>query len=794
MLKNYFKTALRNLWKKKSYSSLNIFGLAIGIACAGLIFLWVEDELHYNNYNLKKAQLYSVKVNENYSAGILTNSSTPGLLGPAIGKDIPGIVNTCRRSEGTENMLFTIGEKKIYTGGCYAEASLFSMFTLPFVEGNPKNPFPQVHSIVLTEKTAKKFFGHSDNVLGKTLNLDNKQDYIVSGVLKDLPENSSLQFDWVAPFEIYYKQSDWLWRWENNSLTTYVQLDPGADVSSVNKQLANYIQRYVPKSITHLFLFAMKDWRLYNEFENGKQTGGGRIVFVRLFALIAWIILLIACINFMNLATARSEKRAKEVGVRKVLGARKNGLILQFIGEALFMALLAAIAAGFVISLTLPGFNDLVHKNLSLGLDNPLHVLALLGIMLICGIVAGSYPSLYLSSFNPVSVLKGLKIKTGGATFVRKGLVVFQFAISIVLIICTIIIYQQIQHARNRQMGFDRNNLIEVTVHGDMKSHFAVIRQDLLNTGLVENAAISDHETIYGGNNTDGASWEGMAPGTKVLISYRSVSPEFMNTSGMKVLEGRDFIPSDSIPLQGRTNMIITQSLAKMMGKGSAVGKIMRFEGDTSRGAAIVGVVNDYVYGNMYGQSDPVVFIPMQPAYTASVMYIRLKRNTDPTKALAGMEKVMRKDNPLFPFDYRFVNDQFNAMFQGEMLIGELSRIFAALAILISCLGLFGLAAYTAERRTKEIGIRKVLGASVSGITGLLSKDFMQLIGLSAILAFPVAWWTMHHWLQNYNYRISINAWVFVLAGAMAMIVAMGTIIYQAIRAATANPVTSLRS
>jgi len=792
MLRNFFRTTLRNLWKNKGYSFLNIFGLAIGIACAALIFLWVENEVNWDSFNVKKDRLYHVRENQKYETYTATFGSTPGLLAPAMQTEIPGIANTCRTSEGQMSFLFTIGDKSVYASGKYAEPSLFSMFTLPFMQGNAKTAFAQLYSLVITEKTAKKFFGNEKNVIGKTVRVDNKKDYVVTGVLKDIPENSSMQFEWVAPFEIWFQQSDWLHVWGNNSLSTYVELKPGVNSASVNKLLYNFIQKREPTSIARPFLFSMNDWHLYDQFENGKQTGGGRIEYVRMFSIIAWIILFIACINFMNLATARSEKRAREVGVRKVLGAGKKKLIVQFMGEALFMAMLAAIAAVIIILFALPAFNTLVQKNLSLSLNNPVHISALLLVTFVCGLIAGSYPSLYLSSFNPVFVLKGLKLKSGSATLVRKGLVVLQFAVSIVLIICTIIIYQQIQHVKSRQLGFDKNNLIEMDVQGDIAKNYSVIREEFLSTGVIENVALSDHTTIYGGNNTSGLIWQGKPAGAQILISTRYVTPEFMKTSGIKVLEGRDFQPADSVFTKS-INVLITKSFEKLMGKESAVGKIIRYEGDTSGTVAtVVGVVNDYVYGDMYGTPDPVLFVCTAPQNT-TLMYVRTKPQANIEQALAKIEAVMKKNNPAYPFDYRFVDDEFNNMFLSEMLISKLSRVFAALAIIISCLGLFGLAAYTAERRTKEIGVRKVLGASVSTIAALLSKDFLQLVLISCIVAFPVAWWAMHNWLQSYSYRINIDPWVFVIAGMAAMLIAVVTISFQSIKAAIANPVKSLR-
>jgi len=519
------------------------------------------------------------------------------------------------------------------------------------------------------------------------------------------------------------------------------------------------------------------------------MTGGGQIEYVHLFTLIAWIILFIACINFMNLATARSEKRSREVGVRKVLGAGKNLLVLQFIGEAMFMALIATVVAVFMIIFALPAFNMLVQKQLTLSLGNPTHIFGLLLITLVCGLVAGSYPSFYLSSFNPVAVLKGVKLKNSGAAVIRQGLVIMQFSVSIILIISTVIVYQQIQHVKSRQLGFNKDNLVEMSLQGKMGTNYTVIKQDLLNTGLISSVALSDHSIIYGGNNTSDLTWEGKPADSKVLISQRYITPEFIETSGLKLSEGRNLTMADTArPIR----MLITESLEKLMGKGSAVGKRIHGDGDTTS-AVVVGVVNDYVYGNMYGKPDPVMFFATPPN-NATVMYIHIKPQSDIEKTLAAMQGIMKKDNPAYPFDYRFVDDQFNKMFSTEMLVSQLSKIFAALAIIISCLGLFGLAAYTAERRTKEIGIRKVLGASVSGLAGLLSKDFLLLVVISCAVAFPTAYWLMTNWLKTYQYRIGINWWVFVLAGAAAIIIAIATVSFQSVKAAIANPVKSLRS
>jgi putative ABC transport system permease protein len=788
MLQSFFKTTMRTLLKNKTYSFLNIFGLAIGIACTGLIFLWVENEKAYDDVNVKKDRLYMVLNNWPWAGHYSTFESTPGPLAPAMKAEIPGIANTCRYTDGQKNALFTTGDKQVYAGGVYADSSVFSMLTLPFVQGNAGNAFRQLYSLVITEKTAKKFFGETKNVVGKTIKIDNKQDYVITGVIKDFPQNTSLQFEWIAPFEIALKDNQALNDWADNDNLTLVELNSNASVDKINSQLNGFIKKRVQGTIVSSFLFTMNDWHLRSDFENGKQTGKGRIQYVHMFTLIAWIILFLACINFMNLATARSEKRAKEVGVRKVLGSGKQRLIIQFIGEALFMSLLSVITAVIIMTFVLPAFNMLSQKELVLDVLNPVHLVALVTITVVCGLVAGSYPSLYLSSFNPVFVLKGLKLKTGSAGLIRKGLVVLQFTVSIVLIISTIIIFQQIQHVKNRDLGYNKNDLIEMPLQGDMGKNFNAIKQDLINTGIVENAALTSHQTLYGGANSDGFSWKGKDANAKYIISYRNVSPEMINTYGLKILEGRDF---NANPVTDSGSVIINESLAKLMKSKNVIGeKIHNYEGSFT----IVGVVKDFVYGDMYGKPDPLMFFAQSHYDWENTMYVRLKKQTDPEQALAKIGGVIKKDNPGYPFDYRFVDAQFDQLFLSEMLVSKLSRVFAALAIIISCLGLFGLAAYTAERRTKEIGIRKVLGASVTGLAGLLSMEFVKLVIVSTLLAFPLAWYAMNTWLQNYAYRVSINWWVFAAAGVAAMFIAVVTISFQAVKAALMNPVKSLKT
>ena len=789
MFRTTLKSGLRNFWKNKSYGFLNILGLAIGIACAGLIFLWVEDETTFDRVHLKRDRLFLIMNNWPFSQNFATYDNTPGLMGPAVKKEVPGIANTCRITEGQSTQLLRIGNNSLYADGAYADSSLFSMFTIPFVQGSAATAFREIHSMVITEKAARKLFGNDHDVMGRTIRLDNRQDYKITGVVRDLPENNTIQFEWLIPFEVFFKENSWMSNWDANGILTMVELEKTAQPAAINQQLHDFIKKRVPKSIVSSFLFPMNDWHLRWDFKNGKQTGRGRIEYVHMFSLIAWIILFLACINFMNLATARSEKRAKEVGVRKVLGSGRGKLITQFIAEALFLAFLSVILGILLMMITIPFFNTLAQKQLALHLTDPAHLLYLLEITLVCGLVAGSYPSLYLSSFNPVYVLKGIKMKSGSAALIRRGLVVMQFSVSIILIISTIIIFQQIEHVKNRDLGYDKDNLLVMDVQGDLGKRFNAVKQDLMNTGVVDQAALSDHETIYGGNNSDHYSWEGKDPNATHIVSQRNVSPELLSTNGIRVVLGRDFYPD---PVVDSNNIIITESLAKIMNKPNPIGTIISAGQDRY---TVIGMVKDFVYGNPFGTTpDPLIFF-CNPHYEyESVMYVKLKRQVNTEKAIAKIESVMKIDNPVYPFQYRFVDDKFNQLFLSEMLVSKLSRVFAVLAICISCLGLFGLAAFTAERRTKEIGIRKVLGAGVMGLAGLLSAEFLKLIAISSLLAFPVAWYAMHSWLQNFAYHITMSWWVFVAAAVASALIALITISFQTIRAAVVNPIRSLRS
>ncbi|TDW96349.1 ABC transporter permease [Dinghuibacter silviterrae] len=790
MLKNHITSAFRNLWKNRTYTILNIIGLTIGITCAAFIFLWVEDETTFNYNFVNRDHLYHIMQNEKSNRGISTSGSTPGPLSDAVKAEIPGIKNSGRLSWPMDELAI-VGDKSIKINGIYADPSILSMYTLPFIQGNAKTAFQQVQSVIISESMAKEIFGETDP-MGKTIKMNGNVGYAadglysVTGVFRDLPANCNYHFQWISPFKAWEIANPWVNRWDNPMPEVIVQLDPAASRDAVDNQLTHYLSKKVDGQENTLFLWSMNDWHLRANFENGMQTGG-TIRYVHLFTLIAIAILLIACINFMNLATARSEQRTKEVGVLKVLGAGRGRLIGKFISEAVALSFLAVLLSIGLLYLLLPAYNTLVDKQLSIHLFQFLHWSSLLAVAIVAGIVAGSYPAFYLSSFNPIFVLKGLRIKSGGSVvFIRKGLVIAQFTASVILIICTVIIYQQVQHIKNRNIGYTMDKLVYLDLQGNMKKNFEVLKNRLIATGYVENAATALHDALHIYSAGNDMTWQGKDLNMKLPIHYNAVSPDYISTMHLQFLSGRDFYPTFGMDSQ---SVIINESMAKLMGKEGKTGSILS---NGSYHAQVIGIIRDFVYNDIYGPGTPLILFP--DLRGATVMALRFKPTADLSKALAATESVVTTENPGYPFEYHFADEAFDALFAVETLIGKLAGVFATLAVFISCLGLFGLAAYTAERRAKEMGIRKVLGASTRGLAGLLSKEFLQLVIISCLIAFPVAWWAMKGWLQGYEYRTTIHWWVFAVAGVLALVVALLTVSFKAIQTAWANPIKALRS
>ncbi|MFT3677042.1 MAG: ABC transporter permease [Chitinophagaceae bacterium] len=780
----HLKVAIRQFRKNTGFSALNILGLALGMACATLIVLWIGSEYSYNRFHKQYDNLYQLMESQTYDGKIYTFASMPGPFAAAAKQEFPEI-ELAARTEWGYRVLFSRDDKMINEVGHFTDPDFFKLFSFKVLKGDTTGLLQDPAAIAITDKMAERFFGKEDP-LGKQLRANNDKLYQVKAVIEEPSRESSIRFSWLASFHIYEEQNTWLQNWGNNGIQTFVKLKEGANAEALNKKLNGYIVSKDSNAAAHPFLLPMKDWRLRSNFVDGKQSGG-RIQYVRLFSIVALLIILIACINFMNLATARSEQRAREVGVRKTMGAGRGGLIRQFFTETIAMAFFSMLLAALLVALTLPAFNKLVEKELSFDLSNPIISLGLPLMALACGLLAGIYPALYLSSFNPVTVFKGLKIGKNSATvYVRKGLVVTQFAVSIVLIISTIIIYQQIQHAKNRELGYNKENVIYSGLNGDMNKRFPAIYNDLMATNVVENAALSTSPVMNIGSSSGNFSWQGKQPGSELLVSVLQVTPQFLPAMGMQLKSGRNFnetITPDS------NRIIINETLAGIIGKEDPVGKIIT-QGTASY--TVVGVVKDYIYNNIYTKPEPLIlFCDTSNVFT---MMIRLKATSDLKASLAKVEKVVKTHSPAYPFEYTFLDAAFNDRFKSEMLIGNLSRLFAVLTIIISCLGLFGLAAYTAERRTKEIGIRKVLGASVPGVVAMLSKDFIRLVALAAIIAFPLAWWFMNSFLSEYAYRVQIHWWVFAIAGALSFTIALLTVSFQAIRAALTNPVDSLRS
>jgi putative ABC transport system permease protein len=784
MLKNYLKTAWRHIVKNKGFSVLNIVGLSMGLACAILILLWIQDEVSYNKFNKKYSVLYQVMENHDYDGKIYTFAATPGPLAASMKADFPEVLHTARMGWG-DRWLFDQGDKPLYENGNYVDAEFFEMFSFDFIYGNAKQPLPDQHAMVITEKLSKKIYGEK-NPVGTYLRVNDKTEFLVTAVVKDPPLNSSVKFEWLVSFKNFEEQNQWWTKWGFNGMQTFAELKPLTSLASFNRKFCKYIKSKESDASGEPLLLPMKDWRLRNNFEHGKQIGG-RIEYVKLFGIIAVLLVVIACINFMNLATARSEQRAKEVGVRKVMGAQRSALMTQFIGESMVMAFFSLLGACILVVTFLPLFNDLVGKQLTLGMDRPLQWLIFLGIAAVCGLLAGSYPSIFLSAFKPISIFRGnTQGKNSRTVLIRKGLVITQFVISIVLIISTVVIYKQIQHVKSRQLGFNKDKLLYVSQKGRINEKLEVIYDDLMKTGVVAHAATCNQRVLQMGNNTGGFHWQGMDPKADVLITTEFVSPDYLKTTGMELLSGRSFYSnakSDSL------SVLVNETLAKIMGGGKALNQ--QIWQDSTK-YTIVGVVKDFVYNSMYNRPDPVIMY-CDP-HATSYYFVRLDENAEMESALKKVETVFKRHNPGYPFEYNFLDADFDNQFRSEMLVSKLSRLFAIITIIVSCLGLFGLAAYTAERRTKEIGIRKVLGASLQNVVSLLSKDFLKLVVIALLIASPLAWYLMNNWLQEYSYRISVQWWMFAAAGAASIFIALFTVSFQALKAAIANPVKSLRT
>jgi ABC-type antimicrobial peptide transport system permease subunit len=793
MIKNYFKIAWRNLVKNKVYSFINIAGLAAGMAVAMIIGLWIYDEVstnkHFKNYN----SLYQVMMHQTFDGHRGSQQALPYPIGEELKTKYPDLKAVAMCDWGQKHSLM-YGEKKISKFGHYLGEEGVDMFSLKILNGD-KQPLHEPYSIVLTDETANVLFG-PENPIGKMVKLDNSTNLKVTAVVPKQPKNSSLTFDYLIPFQLQEKLYDYIklyhkTNWGNNSWQVYVQLNNTANEKSVNAKIkdvviSHFTDENTLKSIKpEVFVHPMSKWRLYGDFENGKNTGGF-IKYVRMFGILGLIVLLIACINFMNLSTARSEKRAKEVGVRKAVGSGRKELIRQFLSESMLISALAFLFALALVALALPVFNKLTEKDMSLQIANPLFWGIMIVFTILTGLLAGSYPAFYLSSFNPVRVLKG-NLKAGkSSSLPRKILVVAQFASSVVLMIGTVVIYRQIQYGKNQPIGFNNKSLISVNWSDDIAKSFETFRQELLSTGAVVSVCKSNSppSEIYSNNN--GWEWKNSQPIEKtVIFSTIATEYDYTNTMGIKMIDGRDF----SRDFADSNSVIINQAALKRMGLKNPVGELLKWNG---RPMTVVGVIPDIQMESPYRPISPLTIIYNKG--WVGYVNVRMNPNMAASKVLSTIKPVFDKFNPAFPFEYQFADEEYAKKFNYEELVGNLAAIIAVLAVFISCLGLFGLASFTAEQRVKEIGVRKVLGASVFNLWQLLSKDFVILVLIACAIAIPVAYYSMNEWLKSYENKISIGAGVFVLAVASAVVITLITVSFQAIKAAMANPVKSLRT
>lgn len=789
MLKNYLVIALRNLVRRKAFSLLNIFGLAIGMACSILIFLWVQDETSYDKFNTNANSIYRITCR----LGDTKAAVVPIPLAPALQKDIPGI--KMATSISPAEILFSIGDKKFKEEHVYyADSNFLQVFSYPLAEGNSHTVLHSPDGMLITEAMAKKYFGN-EPALGKVIHLENDRtgrSLLVEGVLKNVPANSHLQFDMLLPWE-HYGNAKESTAWGNYDVYAYIQMDDHfKGTSAAIKQLEQRVdgvrqQRDNTHTPANFTIQPVTDIHLHAGSLVLDVAGQGNAEYVTIFSLVAIFILVIACINFMNLSTALASQRAKEVGLRKTIGALKVQLIVQFIGEAILLSFVALLIAVGLTFLLLPAFNALASKSISLQLLNIKIVGALLGTALLTGLIAGSYPAFYLARFQPVKVLKGFKLQAGG-NMLRGSLVVLQFTISIVLIISTLVVYNQLQFIRNRDIGFKKDNLLYIQMPqvGDLYNNTNALKATLTQYPGISNYTVINHLPTNLTTGTTDVSWPGKDPNKQIVVPHMGVDENFIKVFGMQMLAGRPFDKQLEAHQHG---FMINETALKVMKltTANAVGTQISINEDTGR---IVGVVKDFNF-NAVHQS----ILPLIMYYNTSAGYLVLRTSAANTAGTIHTAKdVFQKVFPNYPFQYNFIDSDIAHLYTSEQQMGKLFNVFSVLSIIVSCLGLFGLATFATQKRVKEIGVRKVLGASVTGIVGLLSKDFLKLVALSSVIAFPIAWWAMHQWLQNFAYHIAISWWIFLLAAVLAVVIALATISFQAVKAATMNPTKSLRS
>jgi len=789
MIKNYLKIAWRNLKKSKLYSSINISGLAVGMSVGVLIGLWIWDELSFDHYHQNHTRLAKVMGTQVNNGEVVTSDQVVIPLRNELESKHKDLFKQLALTSQIEFLVLSVGEKNISQSGMFVQPEFFSMMTFKILKGNP-DALKDPSSMLISQSFSKTMFGNDDPI-NKVVNVSGRLDVTVAGVYEDLPANSTFasvkcMMSWDKFVTVAGLQNTQA-QWGNHSFYLFAEMNDNIDYDRATAIIRNIPAQHMEGSKEEILLHPMDKWYLYNEFKNGK-IAGGRIQFVWLFGFIGVFVLLLACINFMNLSTARSEKRSKEVGIRKAIGSLRGQLIGQFLSESLMMAFLSLLFAFALVFLALPIFNNLADKQIAIPLNNFLFWLLIFGFTLITGLIAGSYPALYLSGIRPVEVLKGTFRVGRYASFPRKVLVVIQFTVSIVLIIGTLIVFKQIQYAQDRFAGYNFNGLITLKMHApESFRNYNAMRDDLLKTGTVENIAESSSPSTQIWNNYGDLDWKGKDPKVNAMFGMIAVTHDFGETIGWNLKEGRNFsrdFPTDS------GSFILNEAAVKLTGFKNPVGETMKWKGENR---VITGVIKDMVIESPYMPARPTVFF-LQYDDWLDIITIKIKPDLSVQKALTMIEPVFKKYNPGSPYEYQFTDEEYAKKFSNEVRIGDLVSLFAVLAVFISCLGLFGLASFVAEQRTKEIGVRKVLGASVLNLWQLLSKEFVMLIVISLLIAIPIASYFMHNWLQNYHYRTGISWWIFVVAGAGALGITFLTVSFQAIKAALANPVKSLRT
>ncbi|MBX2842827.1 MAG: ABC transporter permease [Flammeovirgaceae bacterium] len=783
MFQHYLLLAFRNFKRFKSSFFINLIGLSTGLACTLFIYLWVTDELKVDQFHEKDTQLYQVMEHQQYAADIMTTSSTPGVLAEALKEEYPEFEYSATTT-WISPFTLSIEDHNVKADGYYVGEDFFNIFSYELVQGNKDQVLMDKTSIIISESLAKKLFDTTEDILGKSIELQHDKSFKLTGVFKDVPQNSSYKFDFVLPFEQFKDENNWVTSWGNNGPPTFAVLKEGTNPAELEKKIADFVKNKNEQSNVTLFLKPYSERYLYGSYENGVQSGG-RIEYVRLFSIIAAFILFIACINFMNLSTARASRRVKEVGVKKALGVKRLSLIYQFLGESMVMAFLSIITALILVMLFLPQFNEITEKKIALVLDGNL-VLSLLAIALITGIISGSYPALYLSGFRPVIVLKGEIRSSLGELWARRGLVIFQFILSIMLIVSVMVVYKQIEFVQKKNLGFDKDNVIYFSMDGKVGENRETFLNELKRIPGIVNATSVGHDMIGSQNNTSGLDWEGKNPDEKILFENVRSDYGLIETLGIEMKEGRSFSNEFSTDT---SKIILNEAGIKVMGLQDPIGKVIRLWDEMD--LEIIGVAKDFHFQSLHEEVSPLFFI-LNPENTWNIM-ARIEAGKE-KETLERITDFYQDFNPGFTFDYQFLDQEYENQYKAEQRVATLSQYFAGFAILISCLGLFGLAAFTAERRLKEIGIRKVLGSSVINIIYLLSSDFTRMVIIAIFIALPISYFALDNWLQRFAYRIELDVWFFVGAGFLALLIAWITVGMQAVKAANINPVKCLRS